>query len=588
MRHARFLTLCGIVGVGCNSEPMPVVDLVVDSNRSGLLEPGDPTEDADENTWDGKHGAVFLANLDDDDKDGKADAQDEIVNGAADIADLSPIVLRPWPQASLKSSGTFGIDAASAPNVRLFRVNGPADDPSSYTVVADPTKVTLTAAELVAGAQFAIEGRTFLKSTDASAWNGKVQLSLSVTDPMVTNEQAKTMLSDAAVLRVAPVLFQFNTAPVEKLFHSNAGQYTELLAAGLVPVAEAAKTTVEALALADYGLEQDVWAQDFFDLAYTSKPGPGGKPIGIKIAVRSAQPDRSAGEITTARFFGPDWAVVFEHLDNAVSNHSYSMNSFGNYDVIPPYEKGADKYPVGRNFYGRTEDPRQSPDSRFQDFVIAQAVQPVVTVDTSWLAVGHVDEFTSWVKSNSPRGWAMLRSSPRDARTMLQTIEGMGMGATQMFVGKVAYDWNKRKNVPAAIAVTAVLGDANLMASSQSSQAKVDSESTKLVNEIGLQANEVMEMPFLYDVSFGEAVAYQPGTVNLLYADGAVLLPDPFGPIINGADPFKEDLKTRLGAIGLQVFFVDDWDTFHEGEGEVHCGTNAVRDMKLKWWESGR
>ena len=66
MRHARFLALLAIAGGGCNQEPQPVVDLVVDSNRSGVLEPGDPTEDADENTWDAKHGAVFLANLDDD------------------------------------------------------------------------------------------------------------------------------------------------------------------------------------------------------------------------------------------------------------------------------------------------------------------------------------------------------------------------------------------------------------------------------------------------------------------------------------------------------------------------------------------
>jgi protein-arginine deiminase len=585
MRH---LWLLLVLPLGCNGPPPPIVDVVVDSNRSGLLEAADPTEDADENVWDAKHGAVFLANLDDDDMDGKPDAEDDKVNGANDIADLAPISLRGWPTASLKASGTFGIDAASAPNVRVFRVSGPRESADSYTAVADPTKIALTSAELVSGAEFAIEGKTFLKTR--TGWNGKVQLSFTVTDETVKDPMHVALLNDEAVLRVAPVMFQFNTAPTEKLMHADAGRYTQTLVEGMTPMAAAAgNQPILALPLDELGLEVDVWAQDFIDFAYTSRPGPGGKPIGMKIAVRSAQPDRNAGEIGEKYFFGPDFATAFVHAEEQGSDHGYSMNSFGNWDVIPPYEKGADKYPVGRNLWGAVDgNPRISPDPDFQEFVRAQAVQPDINVDTSWLGVGHVDEFTSWVKSNSPRGWAMLRASPKDARTMLMGLDGQGMGATQMFVSKMTYDYQQRKYTSAAVAVTTVLGSANLMAANQTAQAKVDSETTKLINEIGLAANEVIEMPFLYERSFGGAGAFIPGTVNLLYADGAVLAPDPFGPMINGADPFKEIIKTSLGAIGLQVFFADDWDTFHEGGGEVHCGTNAIRDMNLKWWESGR
>jgi protein-arginine deiminase len=490
----------------------------------------------------------------------------------------------------MKATGTFGIDSAAAAHVRVFRVSGPRDNPGSYTAIADPTQIALSNAELIAGVEFAIEGKTFLKSTESSAWNGKVQLTLTVTDETIKDPMILEQLKDSAVMRVAPVLFQFNTAPAKKLFHTDAGRYTQSLVEGMVPMAAAAGgQPIEALPLDDLGLETDVWAQDYFDIAYTSRPGPGGKAIGIQIAVRSAQPDRSAGEVTGKHFFGPDWATVFEHEADQASDHSYSMNSFGNWDVIPPYEKGAEKFPVGRNLWGATGDARTSPDPVFADFVKAQAVQPGINVDTSWLGVGHVDEFTSWVKSNSPRGWAMLRASPKDARTMLQMLDGQGMGASELFVSKMSYNYQQRKYVSAAVAVSAVLGSANLMAANQTSQAKVDSETTKLINEIGLQPNEVIEMPFLYERSFGGSGAFIPGTVNLLYADGTVLIPDPFGPNVNGADPFKEDLKTRLGAIGLQVFFADDWDTFHEGGGEVHCGTNALRDLSgLRWWESGR
>jgi protein-arginine deiminase len=588
--HRSLLPWLAALAAGCNGPPPPVVDLVVDSNRSGLLEPGETSEDEGEDTWDAKHGAVFLANLDDDDKDGRADADDQVVNGKADIDDLSPIALRAWPLASLKATGVLSMDDTAAQHVRVFRVSGPADDPASYQAVSDPRSIALTQAELVAGVQLAIEGRHFLTSTQTGAWDGYVKLSLAVTDPEVKEPAHKMLLADAVKLRVAPVLFQYNTAPSEEIFHTDASQYTQTLSEGIAPAAAAAQKPVTALDLQGLDLEVDVWAQDFFDIAYTSKPGPGGKPIGMKVAIRSAQPDRSAGEVTRKRFFGPGWAVV-EIADadqNGRGDHSYSMNSFGNWDVIPPYEKGTEKYPLGRNLWGATGSASTSPDAVFADFVRAQAVQPHFTIDTSWLGVGHVDEYTSWVKAPNKRGWVMLLASPRNARQMLMSQAAAGHGQKRMFETKTMWDWQGRREVPAAIAVDAVLADPDLMAAGQRYQTKIDTEGKKLKDEIGLADDEVILMPFMMESLFGGAAAFQPGTVNLLYFDGHVVIADPFGPEIDGADPFKEDLKTRLGAIGLSVHFADDWDTFHMGGGEVHCGTNASRDMKVAWWESGR
>jgi protein-arginine deiminase len=577
----RTLPIWIIAIAGCNGAPAPVVDVMADSNRSGLIEPGDATEDQGEDTWDAKHGAVFLANLDDDDKDGKADADDDVVNGAADIDDLAPIAIRAWPEASKKAAATLSVEGAD--HVRLFRITGPANDPASYQKV-EASGVTLSPADLIAGAQFAIEGREFVTSTKSDAWNGYVQVKLVVTDPEVKAPEYQAMLSDLVKMRVAPVLFQFNTASAEMLYHTDAGVYTQSLRDGMQPAADAVKKPITALDISD----QDVWAQDFWDVAYTSKPGPGGKPVGMKIAIRSAQPDRNAGADALKQHFGPDWATFEIHSEQAASDHSYSMNSFGNYDVIPPYEKDGVKYPLGRSLFGETTSARESPDPLYADFVRAQAVQPVVNIDTSWLGVGHVDEYTSWVKAPNKRGWVMLLASPRDARTMLMGLSSSGSGAVKMFESKMAYDWSTRKEIPAAVAVDTVLANANLMAASQSAQAKVDTNAMKLREELGLADDEVIVMPFLYDNQFGGAAAFQPGTVNLLYFDGQVVIPDPFGPLVNGLDPVKEDLKKRLGAIGLTVWFADDWDTFHEGDGEVHCGTNASRDMKLAWWESGR
>lgn len=58
----------------CNGEmppcagDSPVVDLRADVNRNGTIDLDDDTEDQGEDTWDSTHGAIFLANIDDDDR----------------------------------------------------------------------------------------------------------------------------------------------------------------------------------------------------------------------------------------------------------------------------------------------------------------------------------------------------------------------------------------------------------------------------------------------------------------------------------------------------------------------------------------
>ena len=37
----------------------------------------------------------------------------------------------------------------------------------------------------------------------------------------------------------------------------------------------------------------------------------------------------------------------------------------------------------------------------------------------------------------------------------------------------------------------------------------------------------------------------------------------------------------------LNLYFVDDWDVYHMGLGEVHCGSNVRRDVTSEWWIDG-
>ena len=84
--------------------PPTVIDIVVDANRDGVVNPDDPADQDGENEWNEKTGASFLANLDDDDDNAVRDADDEVVNGPDDEGDLATILVRPWPDPVIDTS----------------------------------------------------------------------------------------------------------------------------------------------------------------------------------------------------------------------------------------------------------------------------------------------------------------------------------------------------------------------------------------------------------------------------------------------------------------------------------------------------
>ncbi|MEM9691684.1 MAG: protein-arginine deiminase family protein, partial [Myxococcota bacterium] len=114
---------------------------------------------------------------------------------------------------------------------------------------------------------------------------------------------------------------------------------------------------------------------------------------------------------------------------------------------------------------------------------------------------------------------------------------------------------------------------------------------------VGLGSDEVIEMPFLFEGTNSGLVAYNPGTVNSLVFGDTIVIPDPFGPSIDGKDGFRVDLEARLGSgvnglgldgDGLAVYFADNWDLYHVLLGEVHCGTNisGPPQNEIPWWEA--
>jgi hypothetical protein len=62
----------------------------------------------------------------------------------------------------------------------------------------------------------------------------------------------------------------------------------------------------------------------------------------------------------------------------------------------------------------------------------------------------------------------------------------------------------------------------------------------------------------------------------------------------NNVDLLEAFLQVTLMRLGLKVHFIDDWNDYHRMDGEVHCGTNALRVppqtestyVGTKWWDA--
>ena len=560
-----------------------LVDLIVDSNRDGMLSAED---DGGEQEWNRSHGAIFLANVDDDDSDQIADAADEIVNGPDDALDLAQIQVAAWSTAPDAATGTFTV-TASPGRVRFFRWDG-----ASWTALGDVLP-SLGPAELRAGMRFGVEGTSLLTDT---SWNGRISIQLVVSDAL------ETVLDETVAMRQAPVILPWNSAPTNTVFVSRTSDRDNAILVEAVTDATADvgirswpidSTDPEYMSSdGSGGLLPDAWTQDFFDTGATYLPTEDGWQR-LAVAMR-LKPPMPSGYFVQKALFGPDWAYVspfrqgsWEPTWEATDNSS--LNEGGNVEVVPPHEG----YPAGRIIVGshlqRAMDPTML---AFFDAQYAQA--PALTLDTRWLVVGHVDEALAFVQDRtSPHGWKAVLTAPREAWEILEGLvaKDPANGNVELFEGK---SWGYETGFGTNIGE--ILEDPDLAAANDAAQAEADLIKELLMREAGLTEHDFVYLPFTWQpFSSGPAgeirhVAHMPGMVNLQTFDGVALVPKPFGPIIGGEDVFERITRERLAPLGLDVRFVDTWDLYHLGLGEVHCGTQTDRTLPrdVRWWEVDR
>jgi hypothetical protein len=317
--------------------------------------------------------------------------------------------------------------------------------------------------------------------------------------------------------------------------------------------------------------QQDRWLQDEIEFGYGTDPA-GGR---LDVVIDSIR-DRGLDPFAENNFTMPNWVIgAWGNPINATS-----FDSFGNLDATPPVPG----YPFGRIYYG-LEGP-DGLDSVLADFLASQTLQAPFAVDSAWLCVGHVDEFSSFVADPSaPNGFRLLIA---DSTAAYALIDGLDP----------SWDIGRYDNAYGYATAGELAADAGLRALNEDiQQNELDPLRARFVAELGLTDEEIIEIPTVFEQLQGcgpYMVALTPGTVNLIVANLAgqpnkLLVPDPFfradgmGP---DSDPIAQDFVDRMPD-GLEVVFIDDWYSYHLLDGEVHCGTNVTRTPALDWWTDG-
>ncbi|OEJ62155.1 hypothetical protein BGM19_33135 [Streptomyces agglomeratus] len=605
----------------------PRADLRADVNRDGKVDVTGASDTAGENSWSARRGAVFLPNIDDDTgrcpvkgPDGRRlsdarlaacnDAADTLVNGSADAADLARVRSVPMRNLPATATGTLKI-VSGGKKARLFVKRS-----SGWAPVTARTR--LSAAELRSGVEFGVEGTDVIR--DSAVWDGRAVIRLTVTS-------GGRSTSDEVTLRAAPLLTHHHLQNAQQLMvtkvpgRDDYARRQQAFVKGLAAEVKSAGIDKPLLTFDKYG---DIWAQDFVEPGYVSMARPGGGRQTMRVMLRSAQADREAGRELFEKMRGNGVGVV--QVAGVRDTEEWTLNSMGNLETVPPYTHGGRSFPAGRVIMGERKDNGSKPAKAMRTLLKSQGFQDPLLLDTSWLHVGHVDEFVQFLPADTPRGWKIGIADPEAGLRLLREAQEAGHGRTKMFSVPGSRDMPAPKET-----IDQALASRWLVADNTMAAKRIKANLEVLRRETGATDAEIVRVPALYtrgtqEGERGERVprlsrmgagelpeavreygqqkelarhadragaapetvmtsAYVPGAVNgIVLGRNRYLAPRQWGPVIGGKDIFTSAVNAAYTGAGMKVSYLDDWYTYHLGAGEVHCGTNTLRDASAAWW----
>jgi protein-arginine deiminase len=310
--------------------------------------------------------------------------------------------------------------------------------------------------------------------------------------------------------------------------------------------------------------EWDVWLQDEIEFASLSSNG-----TRLDIVIDSIR-NRGLDNLPEEQFDGPDtWIETWGR------GMATSQDSFGNLEVAPP----VDGYPYGRIYYGNWYygNTTDSITTTLTDELNAQGLQDPFTLDVTFLCVGHVDEYMTFVPdASAPKGFKYMLADVDAGYAFLESLD------PSMSLPKYANDHGFST-------VGSILNDNALKRLNEDIQLDYIEPTWEIMQaELGLTENDIIRVPMLFEEAMGcqgYTATLIPSTLNMVVAtneDGTgadLIMPDPyFRSSVNNQseDPFIEHVNALIPE-GNTPHWIDDWNEYHMQLGEVHCGSNTLR-----------
>lgn len=329
--------------------------------------------------------------------------------------------------------------------------------------------------------------------------------------------------------------------------------------------------------------QRDVWVQD--ELEFATLTSPESQLDFVIDSIRNGRGMRGSGldNFPEDELFGPDVGMGVWG-----SGRAQSYDYGGNIEASPPVTVDGVYYPFGRIYYGA--DGAAAPNQEIRDFFDAQQIQRPFTVPTSWLYVGHIDEFQSIIPDpTAPHGFRLVLTDTDLAWSILE----------QMDPDTPLVRWNLSRGNYQGHGIDTVgelVDDVALRALNEDLQRDhIDPAREIFLRELGITEDEILRIPGLFEeVSGGEVAAIIPGMANLVVVQledqpVRVFLADPFMRSTEqdtGNDPLIAYVRSVFPD-DIELHFIDDWEWYHMGLGEVHCGSNTMRQPVGDWWISG-
>ncbi|BAY41479.1 protein-arginine deiminase (plasmid) [Nostoc sp. NIES-2111] len=538
------------------------VCLDVDANRDGIIEEDNPHK-ADWQWGINGHGAVLLVNSDRDIvySNEESDSEERLIKSLLDLKDFSLMIVRKAGLRDLPSGYDLylSVNKDTAKRIRIYDEL----DREGYELIG-PGRTSAKIRDTDRDILLAIEGLSY---PDVD-FDGLVEITLS----LVKDEEY--LYSDRVIFKVAPWIMTPNTlSPIEVFVSRLSNGINKEFIEELRKVVGKANAQLDII---PFELHQDDrWMQDEIEIGYTQAPGH------LMYVVLDSPRDRGLVDFPKTKLLGID----FGYVTRKSRYQATKLDSFGNLEVSPPVTVKGVHYPFGRLIFGGTRKEIISQPRRMlkvlRDFLYAQKIQAPFEIFSDWLSVGHIDEFMTFVPAPTAKGFKLLLASTNQFYNILKSLQQQGHGRILLRQGK------RFSRGSADISVSDVLDDEKLREDNHRFQEYINWNREVLTQELDLGEEDIIELPALFEKDRdGRAETFSPNMVNMIVLKQHLGIPKPFGPKIDNQCQFEAYVKEVLEPLGLICHFIDDWEPYFLGRGEIHCGTNVRRQpFTQKWWE---